>query len=174
MDRFNAVLELRLRAPAHGRDPGDPGCRPGAVARASSTRPRSAAYPLVLDLMELFRVPLWDMVLIGSLNRNQWDPEADFVATKAKVWLSDAGRKKAIGLFESRLDETWKHPVVGYSLSYCAHDRAGGPAAGEGVDRRARALRADAAALRPGISAGTVRRRGDSVGEQFQVVAGLL
>lgn len=80
--------------------------------------PRSAAYPLVLDLMELFRVPLWDMVLVGSLNRGQWDPSADFAVTKAKVWLSDAGRKKAIGLFESRLDETWKHPVLGYSLSY--------------------------------------------------------
>jgi CRISPR-associated protein Cas1 len=80
--------------------------------------PRSAAYPLVLDLMELFRVPLWDMVLVGSLNRGQWDPDEDFVATKAKVWLSDAGRRKAIGLFESRLDESWKHPVIGYSLSY--------------------------------------------------------
>jgi CRISPR-associated protein Cas1 len=80
--------------------------------------PRSAAHPLVLDLLELFRVPLWDMVLIGSLNRGQWNPDGDFVATKAKVWLSDAGRKKAIGLFESRFDETWKHPVVGYSLSY--------------------------------------------------------
>ncbi len=80
--------------------------------------PRSAAYPLVLDLMELWRVPLWDMVLIGSLNRGQWDAEADFVVTKAKVWLSDSGRRKAIGLFEARLDETWKHPVLGYSLSY--------------------------------------------------------
>ncbi|RUL82175.1 type I-MYXAN CRISPR-associated endonuclease Cas4/Cas1 [Tautonia sociabilis] len=80
--------------------------------------PRSAAYPLVLDLMELFRVPLWDMPLIGSLNRGQWDPDADFVATRAKVWLSDAGRRKAIGLFEARLDEQWKHPVLGYSLSY--------------------------------------------------------
>lgn len=80
--------------------------------------PRSAAYPLVLDLMELFRVPLWDMVLVGSLNRGQWDPAADFEATKAKVWLSDSGRKKAIALFEARLDETWKHPVIGYSLSY--------------------------------------------------------
>ncbi|HLN30227.1 MAG TPA: type I-MYXAN CRISPR-associated endonuclease Cas1 [Gemmataceae bacterium] len=80
--------------------------------------PRSAAYPLVLDLMELFRVPLWDLVVLGSLNRSQWDPEADFEVTKAKVWLSDTGRKKAIGLFESRLEETWKHPVVNYSLSY--------------------------------------------------------
>jgi len=80
--------------------------------------PRSAAYPLVLDMMELFRMPMWDIVLTGSLNRNQWDAEADFVVTKAKVWLSDEGRKKAIELFESRLEETWKHPVVEYSLSY--------------------------------------------------------
>lgn len=80
--------------------------------------PRSAAYPLVLDLMELFRVPLWDLVVVGSLNRNQWDPKGDFVVTGPKVWLSDDGRKKAIGLFESRLEETWKHPVVQYSLSY--------------------------------------------------------
>src|SRR5262249_17521146 len=64
--------------------------------------PRRAAYPLVLDLMELFRVPLWDMPLIGSLNRGQWDPAADFAVTRAKVWLSDSGRKKAIGLFEAR------------------------------------------------------------------------
>jgi CRISPR-associated protein Cas1 len=80
--------------------------------------PRSAAYPLVLDLMELFRVPLWDMVLIGSLNRGQWDPNDDFIVTKGKVWLSEPGRRKVIGLFEARLDETWKHPVIGYSLSY--------------------------------------------------------
>jgi CRISPR-associated protein Cas1 len=80
--------------------------------------PRSAAYPLVLDLMELFRVTLWDMPLIGSLNRGQWDVDGDFSVTRAKVWLSDAGRKKAIGLFEARLEESWKHPVLNYSLSY--------------------------------------------------------
>ena len=80
--------------------------------------PRSAAYPLVLDLMELFRVTLWDMPLVGSLNRGQWDPVADFAVTKTKVWLSEPGRKKAIGLFEDRLQETWKHPVLNYSLSY--------------------------------------------------------
>ena len=80
--------------------------------------PRSAAYPLVLDLMELFRVTLWDMVLVASLNRNQWNVTDDFVATPGKVWLSDPGRKKAIGLFEARLNEQWKHPVVNYSLSY--------------------------------------------------------
>ena len=110
-------IELRLCALAHGRDAGHPGFGPRAIAGFLS-HARSAAYPLVLDLMELFRVPLWDMVVIGALNRGQWDPDADFTVTKAKVWLSDEGRKKAIGLFETRLDENWKHPVIGYSLSY--------------------------------------------------------
>jgi CRISPR-associated protein Cas1 len=68
--------------------------------------------------MELFRVPLWDMVLIGSVNRLQWDPAGDFAVTPGRVWLSQNGRKKAIQLFERRLTETWKHPVVSYSLSY--------------------------------------------------------
>ena len=89
--------------------------------------PRSAAHPLVLDLMEPFRVLLWDVPLVGSLNRGSWDPRADFRVTTrgrrgggevAGVWLSDEGRRKAIGLFEARLAEQWKHPVVGYSLSY--------------------------------------------------------
>lgn len=80
--------------------------------------PRSAAYPLALDVMELFRVPLWDVVVVGSLNRRQWDPAQDFAVTPAKVWLSESGRKKAISLFETRLQEVWRHPVVGYSLDY--------------------------------------------------------
>ncbi|MFH1921156.1 MAG: type I-MYXAN CRISPR-associated endonuclease Cas1 [Planctomycetota bacterium] len=80
--------------------------------------PRSAAQPLVLDLMELFRVPLWDMPLVGSVNRLQWDTEADFEVTPGRVWLSAPGRKKAIRLFETRLNDTWRHPAIGYSLSY--------------------------------------------------------
>ncbi len=81
-------------------------------------RPRSAAHPLVLDLMELFRVPLWDMPLIGSLNRNQWDTDEDFELRPGHVWLSDSGRKKALGLFEQRLQESYKHPHTGQSLTY--------------------------------------------------------
>ncbi|MCB1318853.1 MAG: type I-MYXAN CRISPR-associated endonuclease Cas1, partial [Leptospiraceae bacterium] len=78
---------------------------------------RSAAEPLVLDMIELFRVTLCDMPLIGSMNRLFWK-EADFMITKSKVWLNEDGRKKAIQIFESRLDDHWKHPVIGYSLSY--------------------------------------------------------
>lgn len=83
-------------------------------------QPRSAAYPLALDLMELFRVPLCDIPVIGSINRNQWKLEDDFVLTENKehVWLSETGRKKAISLYEKRKQDKWKHPVIGYSLSY--------------------------------------------------------
>ena len=80
--------------------------------------PRSAAYPLVLDMMELFRLLLCDIPLIGSVNRMQWDLEEDFQITGNRVWLSWPGKKKAIELFERRLEDTWKHPVVNYSLSY--------------------------------------------------------
>ncbi len=80
--------------------------------------PRSAAQPLVLDLMELFRVPIWDMALIGSVNRLSWEIQDDFEVTTGRVWLSAKGRKKAIELFERRLSETWRHPAIGYSLSY--------------------------------------------------------
>jgi len=80
--------------------------------------PRSAAHPLVLDLMELFRVPVWDVPLVGSVNRKQWDVTGDFSVTKERVWLSAEGRKKAIGIYERRLKECWRHPVTKYSLSY--------------------------------------------------------
>ena len=80
--------------------------------------PRSAAHPLALDLMELFRVPLWDMPLVASVNRLQWDAEEDFTQVSKQVWLSDSGRKKVIEVYERRKEDRWKHPVTGYSLSY--------------------------------------------------------
>lgn len=80
--------------------------------------PRSAAHPLALDLMELFRVSLVDQPVIASINRGGWDPATDFEITTRHVWLSDAGRDKAIALFESRLHDSWKHPVLNYSLTY--------------------------------------------------------
>jgi CRISPR-associated protein Cas1 len=117
MDRFSAILNFgyALLQTAVMRAILSVGLEP---AFGFYHTPRSAAYPLVLDLMELFRVALWDISVIGSLNRGQWSAEDDFAVTKAKIWLSDSGKKKAIGLFEGRLQETWKHPVVNYSLSY--------------------------------------------------------
>ncbi len=81
-------------------------------------QPRSAAPPLVMDVMEIFRTLLWEMPLVGSLNRRQWDEDADFEIRPGHVWLSDEGRKKAIGLFEKRLSESYQHPYTGQSLEY--------------------------------------------------------
>ena len=81
-------------------------------------QPRSAAPPLVMDVMEIFRTLLWEMPLVGSLNRAQWDEDGDFEIRPGHVWLSDDGRKKAIGLFENRLAESYQHPYTGQSLEY--------------------------------------------------------
>lgn len=80
--------------------------------------PRSSGQPLVLDIMELFRTPIWDMTVMASINRHQWDDDKGFSIARDRVWLSDTGKKEAIGLFEHRMDEMWKHPVTGYSLTW--------------------------------------------------------
>lgn len=79
--------------------------------------PRTAAHPLALDLMELFRTTLWDMPLVASINRRQWT-EQHVVASRNQVWLSDDGKRLAVNLFEQRKQESWKHPALSYSLSY--------------------------------------------------------
>jgi len=81
-------------------------------------RLRSSAHPLALDVMELFRVALVDMPIIGALNRRTFDPETDFHETPGKVLLSGSGRAKLIEIIERRRRDMWKHDVVGYSLSY--------------------------------------------------------
>ena len=81
-------------------------------------QPRRQAPPLALDLMEIFRVPLVDMPVIASINRNQWHPDTDFEITGEQVWLSQAGRRKFISLYERRKEEQWKHPVIQYSMTY--------------------------------------------------------
>jgi len=81
-------------------------------------QPRTQAPPLALDMMEVFRIPLVDMPVISSINRNQWDTVADFDVRGQQVWLSEVGRRKFINLYEQRKTESWKHPVTGYSLTY--------------------------------------------------------
>ncbi len=116
-DRFNCLLSFgysQLFALVH-RTLLEVGLEP---AFGYFHQPRTSSPPLVSDVMEIFRVALVDMSVIASLNRNQWDPEADFAITGHSVWLSDQGRKKAITLFEQRLCESYKHPYTGQSLAY--------------------------------------------------------
>ncbi|MCY4648303.1 MAG: type I-MYXAN CRISPR-associated endonuclease Cas1 [Gammaproteobacteria bacterium] len=78
---------------------------------------RSAAPPLTLDLMELFRVPLCDMSILGAINRRTWRL-SDFDCSDLGVRLSRHVRTQVIELFERRLDATWKHPATRHSLPY--------------------------------------------------------
>lgn len=80
--------------------------------------PRSQAHPLALDLIELFRVPMVDLPVVASINRHQWNVDEDFSVTERQVWLSDSGRRKWIDVYERRKADVWKHPLLGYSLSY--------------------------------------------------------
>ena len=68
--------------------------------------------------MEFFGTNIWEIPLIGSINRSQWNIDEDFAITSQKIWLSDSGRRKAIALFEERLNETYVHPNTGQSLAY--------------------------------------------------------
>jgi CRISPR-associated protein Cas1 len=81
-------------------------------------RPRSSAHPLALDVMELFRVPIVDMAVIPAINRKTFDPSDDFQVFPGRVLLSAPGRKKVVEVIERRKVDTWRHSVVGYSLSY--------------------------------------------------------
>lgn len=81
-------------------------------------QPRSAAHTLALDIMELFRVPLVDMPIIGAINRRTFDPTDDFEELPGRVLLTESGRRKAIDILERRRSDVWKHNVVGYSMSY--------------------------------------------------------
>lgn len=81
-------------------------------------QPRSSAHALVLDLMELFRVPLVDMAVVAAVNRRTFDPIEDFRRAPGQVLLSDTGRRKVIEAIERRKTDEWRHSVVGYSLSY--------------------------------------------------------
>jgi CRISP-associated protein Cas1 len=116
-DRFNALLSFgyaMLQTAVH-RSAVAVGLEP---ALGFYHRPRTAAPPLVLDVMELFRTTIWEIPLIGSVNRLQWDVEGDFAVSPGQIWLSEPGRKRAIGLFEERLEEFYKHPHTGQALKY--------------------------------------------------------
>lgn len=119
-DRFNALLSFAygmlyrdvLSAILHvGLDP----------AFGLLHQPRGSAFPLVLDVMELFRTPVVDIAVLGAVNRRTFDLAADFSITGRQVWLSEEGRKKLIKVHERRKHEEYRHGALGYSLSFARH-----------------------------------------------------
>lgn len=117
LDRFNALLSFGYSLLY--RDVLGAALRVGLEpAFGLLHRPRSAAYPLVLDVMELFRVSVVDMAVLGAVNRRTFDEVTDFTVTGRQVWLSDEGRRKFIEVYERRKHQEYRHPVLGYTLSY--------------------------------------------------------
>lgn len=116
-DRFNALLSF-----AYGllyRDLTSVVLRVGLEPGLGVLhQPRSSAYPLVLDLLELFRVPVADMAVLGAVNRAHFDPDDDFEEQGQGVWLTEAGRRKLITTYERRKHEEHRHPALQYSLSW--------------------------------------------------------
>ncbi len=57
-------------------------------------QPKAAAQSLGLDLMEMFRVPIVDMAVVGAINRRTFDADADFAEAPGQVLLSESGHRR--------------------------------------------------------------------------------
>lgn len=68
--------------------------------------------------MELFRVPVVDIAVLGAVNRRTFDPVQHFAVTGEQVWLSDEGRRRMIEVYERRKHEEYRHSAIGYTVSY--------------------------------------------------------
>lgn len=72
---------------------------------------------LALDLMEEFRAPVVDSVVVTMLNTGMLTPD-DFDETFGTVRLRDAGRLSFLAKYEERLSSEITHPVFGYRADY--------------------------------------------------------
>mgnify|MGYP001273070125 CR=1 FL=1 len=72
---------------------------------------------LALDLMEEFRTPVVDSVVITVINNRILQSE-HFSEQLGAYRLSDAGRRRFLEAFEERLAAEIEHPAFGYKASY--------------------------------------------------------
>ena len=67
--------------------------------------------------MEEFRPIICDSTVIGAIN-NGVVARSDFTESGAGVAMKSHARKALIGAYERRMNQTIKHPVFGYEISY--------------------------------------------------------
>lgn len=72
---------------------------------------------LALDIVEMFRAPVVDSVVLTVLN-NRMLTAADFEETLGSWRMGDAGRKTFLIKFEERLNTVIEHPVFGTKVTY--------------------------------------------------------
>jgi CRISPR-associated protein Cas1 len=80
-------------------------------------RPRYGRPALALDVMEEFRPLIADSVVLAVVN-NKIVVAGDFVRSGHGVALQAAARKRVLQAYERRMDESIKHPVFDYRISY--------------------------------------------------------
>ena len=72
---------------------------------------------LALDIMEEFRPVICDSVCLTLINGGSIKP-ADFVRATIGISMNDACRRKVMMAFETRMNESVRHRLLGYSASY--------------------------------------------------------
>src|SRR5690606_1738544 len=72
---------------------------------------------LALDIVEMFRAPVVDSVVLTLLN-NRMLSDTDFEETLGSWRLTDAGRKIFLQKFEERLNQELTHPIFKTKVSY--------------------------------------------------------
>lgn len=90
------------------------GLDPSAGFLHSSNRNKPA---LALDLMEEFRAPVADSVVLRAFNNGELR-ESDFTSILGDCRIRDEGRKRLIAAYERRVQEEFSHPVYHYKISW--------------------------------------------------------
>ncbi|WP_246958043.1 CRISPR-associated endonuclease Cas1 [Brachybacterium sp. Marseille-Q7125] len=90
------------------------GLDPHAGFLHSSGRNKPA---LALDLMEEFRAPVADSVVLGAVNNGEIK-RSGFADLAGAVRIGDAARKALIAAYERRLTTEFTHPVFGYRVTW--------------------------------------------------------
>lgn len=90
------------------------GLDPHAGFIHSSNRNKPA---LALDLMEEFRAPVADSVVVNAINNGEVHAD-DFDGRLGTTRLSDRARKAVIAGYERRVQTEFTHPLFGYQVSW--------------------------------------------------------
>ena len=80
-------------------------------------QPRYGRPSLALDMAEEFRPIVADSVAITLFNNDELKPH-DFVKRSGAVSLTQPGRRTVASGFERRMNQTIRHPLFSYSVSY--------------------------------------------------------
>ncbi len=90
------------------------GLDPAAGFLHSSSRNKPA---LALDLIEEFRAPIADSVVLGAVNNGEIG-QRHFTSILGDWRLREAGRKSLVAAFERRVASKLMHPVFDYQVSW--------------------------------------------------------